>query len=90
MANRQLREIILDLQTRLSRNDRERLHFYLKDDVGRTLADDSSLTGTLHLMQELFDRDKISEQDFTFLIHAFQKIRCSDAVQLLKGTTTFF
>ena len=90
MDDRHLREILLNLHTRLSNNDRERLHFYLQNDVPRILADDSSLSGTLKLMQSLFDQDKISENDFTFLIDALQTIQCFDAVQLLKGLISFF
>jgi len=36
-------------------------------------------------MDSLFDQDKINEQDFTFLIRAFEQIQCIDAVNLLKG-----
>jgi hypothetical protein len=85
MDNRHLRSILLNLQYRLSDNDRERLHFYLKNDVPRTLGDDSTLNGTLRLMQSLFDQDKINERDFTLLIDAFKQIQCFDAVNLLKG-----
>jgi hypothetical protein len=36
-------------------------------------------------MESLFDQDKINEGDFTFLINAFDEIRCTDAVKLLRG-----
>ena len=85
MDNQQLRGILVKLETRLSDDDRERLHFFLGNDVPRKIRDDSSLRGTLRLMDSLFDQDKINEQDFTFLIHAFEEIQCIDAVSLLKG-----
>ncbi len=85
MDNRHLRSILLNLQYRLSDNDRERLHFYLKNDVPRPVGDDSTLNGTLRLMQSLFDQDKINERDFTLLIDAFKQIQCFDAVNLLKS-----
>ena len=85
MDDHHLRAILLNLHSRLTDNDRERLHFYLQNDVPRSLADDSSLSGTLKVMQSLFDQDKINETDFTFLINAFQQIRCFDAVNRLKG-----
>ena len=85
MDHQQLRSIIIKLESRLSDDDRERLHFYLGNDVPRKIRDDASLRGTLRLMDSLFDQDKINEQDFTFLIHAFEQIQCLDAVNLLKG-----
>ena len=85
MDHQQLRSIIIKLETRLSDDDRERLHFYLGNDVPRKIRDDASLRGTLRLMDSLFDQDKINEQDFTFLIRAFEQIQCRDAVSLLKG-----
>lgn len=89
MDNHHLRAIILKLQDRLSDNDRIRLHFFLGDDVPRRIRDDPSLAGTLSLMESLFDQDKINENDFSFLIHAFEQIRCIDAVKLLKGKCLF-
>jgi hypothetical protein len=90
MTNHHLRSILLNLQYRLSDSDRERLHFYLKNDVPRQVGDDSTLSGTLRLMQSLFDQDKISEKDFTLLIDAFKQIQCFDAVNLLTGFFFFF
>ena len=85
MDDHHLRSILLNLNSRLSDNDRERLHFYLHNDAPRPLIDDSSLSGTLKLMQSLFDQDKINENDFTFLIKALKQIQCFDAVKLLQG-----
>jgi len=80
-----LRGTILKLQDRLSNDDRKRLHFYLGNEVPRLIRDDSTLNGTLTLMESLFDQDKISEEDFAFLINAFDEIGCIDAVKILKG-----
>ena len=85
MDDLHLRSILLNLHSRLTDNDRERLHFYLKNEVPRSLVDDSSLSGTLKLMQSLFDQDKINENDFTFLVNAFKQIQCFDAVELLRS-----
>jgi hypothetical protein len=90
MDNQHLRAIILKLQDRLSNDDRKRLHFYLGNDVPRRIRDDPSLSGTLNLMDSLFDQDKINEQDFTLLINAFDEIRCIDAVKLLTGKVLLF
>ena len=90
MDHLHLRAIILKLQDRLSDDDRRRLHFFLGNDVPRRIRDDPSLAGTLCLMESLFDQDKINEQDFTFLINAFDEIQCIDAVKLLKGKSSRF
>jgi len=87
MDNHHLRAIILKLQDGLSDNDRRNLHFFLGNDVPRRIRDDPSLSGTLCLMESLFDQDKINEQDFTFLINAFDEIQCLDATKLLRGIT---
>jgi hypothetical protein len=87
MDDPQLRSIILNLHRRLSDHDRHCLHFYLKNHVPRSIGDDSTLSGTLKLMDSLFDQAKITEQDFTFLINAFKQIECFDAVKLLKRTS---
>lgn len=83
--NRHLRGIILKLETRLSEDDRTRLHFFLGNDVPRRIRDNPSLRGTLDLIESLFDQDIINENDFTFLINAFDEIRCMDAVKILRG-----
>jgi hypothetical protein len=85
MDNHHLRGILLKLESRLSDDDRKRLHFFLGNDVPRRIRDDPSLGGTLSLMESLFDQDKINEEDFTFLINAFDEIQCMDAVKLLRG-----
>ena len=77
--------MILKIQDKLSDNDRKCLHFFLGPDVPRRIRDDPSLGGTLNLMESLFDQDKINEQDCTFLINAFEQIRCLDAAKILKG-----
>jgi hypothetical protein len=89
MDTHHLRAIILKLQDRLSDNDRKRLHFFLGNDVPKRIRDDPSLSGTLQLVESLFDQDKINEQDFTFLIKAFDEIQCIDAAKLLKGSFDF-
>ena len=89
MDNARLRAIILNLQDRLSNDDRKRLHFYLGNDVPRRIRDDPTLGGTLNLMDSLFDQDKINEEDFSYLIEVFDQIRCFDAAKVLKGQFSF-
>lgn len=85
MDNYEFRAVLIKIQDRLTDNDRKRLHFFFGKDVPRTIRDDPSLGGTLSLMESLFDQDKINDQDFTFLIKAFDDIRCTDAANLLRG-----
>lgn len=85
MDNQQLRGIILKLQDYLSDSDRQRLHFFLGDEIPRSIRDDLTLNGTLKLMESLFDQDKINKQDVTLLINAFNAIQCVGAVKILNG-----
>ena len=85
MDDSAVRSLILKLQDRLSDRDRENLHFYLSGTVPRPIRDDFSLSGNLRLMNSLFDQNKISGNDVSFLIQAFEEIKCNDAANLLKG-----
>ena len=85
MDNPHLSPIIVNLQNRLSNDDREHFDLYMKNDVPRRAGDDLTLSGNLQLIQSSFDQEKIKEQSFTLLIDAFKQIQCSDAVSLLKG-----
>lgn len=79
------RALLIKLQDCLSDNDRRRLHFIVGDTIPRYVRDDPTLGGTLTLLESLFDRAKISEQDFDYLIQAFQEIHCFEGVKRLKG-----
>jgi hypothetical protein len=83
----QLRGIILKLQNRLSEDDRIRLHFFFGNYAPKTITTDLTLRGTLNLMDYLFAQDKINEENFTFLINAFDEIQCNDAAKLLRGNS---
>lgn len=85
MDKHRLRTIILKIEKRLTDADRQRLHFYLGDDIPRRIRDDTTLKGTLNVMDTLIDRDQINENDLKLLIDAFTVIQCTDAVKLLKG-----
>ncbi|CAF3792782.1 unnamed protein product [Rotaria sp. Silwood1] len=84
MNNLQFRGLLLRLQERLSDNDRKRLHFFFGNDIPRSIRDNPTLSGTLSLLESLLDQEKINEQDFTYLIKAFDEIRCIDAANLLR------
>ncbi|CAF2626341.1 unnamed protein product [Rotaria sp. Silwood2] len=78
------RALLLKLQDYLSDNDRRRLHFIVGDTIPRHLRDDPTLGGTLSLLECLFDQAKISEQDFDYLICAFNEIHCYEGVKRLQ------
>ncbi|CAF1463095.1 unnamed protein product [Adineta ricciae] len=84
MDNTRLRSTILSAIERLSDNDLTRLHFCLGDDVPRRVRDDRTHSGTLSLIDSLFDRNKINNEDLTYLIQAFDQIQCYDAAKLLR------
>ena len=85
MNSHQLRRILLKIQDLLSDDDRKRLHFLFGPEVPRRIRDDSSLGGTLSLLESLFDKNKISEEDFTCFIDALEAIHCPQAANLLRG-----
>jgi hypothetical protein len=84
------RALLLRIQELLSDNDRHRLHFLLGEDVPRYLRDDLSLGGTLRLLDSLFEKTFISDQDCDYLIEAFKKIQCYDAAKRLQGSVFIF
>ena len=83
--NTNLRSVIVKIQDRLSDDDRARLHFYIGDKVPRAIRDNMTLCGTLCLIQCLFERNYVNEDDLSMLINAFETINCIDAVKMLKG-----
>ena len=89
-AHLDFRALLLKIQDVLSDTDRHRLHFLLGEDVPRCLRDDVSLSGTLRLLDALFERTFISDRDCDYLIDAFTKIQCLDAAQRLRGSFILF
>jgi hypothetical protein len=84
------RGVLLKIQELLSDEDRYRLHFLLGKDVPRYLRDDLSLSGTLRVLDSLFEKAFISDQDCDYLIQAFSEIRCEDAKRRLQGSFFLF
>ncbi|CAF1442422.1 unnamed protein product [Didymodactylos carnosus] len=80
-----LRGILLKVQDLLSDSDRQKLHFLFGTVIPRRLRDDSKIHGTIQLLEILFDKSLISEQDLTHLIKAFEEIGCMEAADQLKG-----
>lgn len=84
MDTHEFRAFLLKLQNLLTDNDRKNLHSFFGKDVPRSIRDDSTLGGTLNLLESLFQQEKITREDLTLLIKAFEQIQCHDAVRLLK------
>ncbi|CAF1425718.1 unnamed protein product [Adineta ricciae] len=84
MDNTRLRSTILSAIDRLNDNDLVCLHSCLGDDVPRRLRDDRTRSGTLKLIDSLFDRNKINNEYLTYLIQVFDQIQCYDAAKPLK------
>jgi hypothetical protein len=79
------RALLIKLQDALSDSDRCRLHFLFGNIIPRQLRDDPSISGTLNLLETLFDRGLIDEHDFDCLIEVFNELQCRDIVQRLRG-----
>ena len=77
------RAVLLEILDRLTANDRKKLAFLLSDNIERQISDDPTIGGTLNVFQQLFDRDKISEENFSYLIEAFKAIKCQQAAKSL-------
>jgi hypothetical protein len=79
------RALLIQIQNRLSDDDRCRFHFLIGDIIPRHQRDDCTLSGTLTLLESLFDRAMISDDDLDFLLRVFREIQCYDAVKRLQG-----
>ncbi|CAF2104297.1 unnamed protein product [Rotaria magnacalcarata] len=80
----QFRAVLIDILDHLGENERKKLSFLLSEDIDRTIIDDPTIGGTLNIFQQLFDRRKISEENFSYLIAAFQAIKCYQATNSLR------
>ncbi|CAF1238338.1 unnamed protein product [Adineta ricciae] len=69
-----LRTELIPIQADLSQNDRYSLHFALEEDVPRALHDDSTFAGTLRVLNALFGKSFISDDDVDYLVKLFAKI----------------
>jgi len=85
----QFRELLVKVQDSLSDIDRRRLHFLFGDVIPRRLRDDPSINSSLDVLETLIDRGKINDQDFQYLIIAFDKIDRHDVAERLRGLKIF-
>ncbi len=81
----EFRALLINLFNQLSDTDRQALHFFVGTKVSRKDRDDCTPHGSLRLLDSLFDRNIITEQNFDYLINIFEQINCYDAAEQLKG-----
>ncbi|CAF1665586.1 unnamed protein product, partial [Adineta ricciae] len=83
-ASFEFRAVLINIQDLLSNTDRERLNFLLGEDVPKTLREDASVGGSFRILEHLFQKTMITNQDCDYLIEAFMNIHCHDAAKRLK------
>ena len=84
-AEFEFRVVLIQIQDSLSDPDRKQLNFLFGDDIPRRLQDNGSLSNELDVLQTLFDRLKISTDNFEYLAKGLKAIRREDCVQRLRG-----
>lgn len=85
----EFRVVLIRIQDSLSDDDRKQLNFLFGDDIPRRLQDNGSLNNSLDVLQTLFDRLKISKDNFHYLSRALTAIQREDCVQRLAGKRFF-
>jgi hypothetical protein len=84
-ADFNFRAVLIKIQNSLSDSDRKQLHFLFGEDIPRRLQSDGSLDTALDVLQTLFDRLKISGNNFKYLVDALKIIEREDCAQRLLG-----
>jgi hypothetical protein len=79
------RAVLIKIQSLLSNEDRQQLHFVFADDIPRCLQSDGSLNNALVVLQTLLDRLKISKDDCGYLVRGLRVIDREDCAQRLLG-----
>jgi hypothetical protein len=81
----EFRIVLLKIQNRLTDSDRKQLHFAFGEDIPRRLRENGSLETALDALQILFDRLKISRNNYDYLVRALEAIERHDCAQRLRG-----
>ncbi|CAM2714477.1 unnamed protein product [Rotaria socialis] len=79
----EFRVVLIKIQNNLSDADRLQLHFLFGEDIPRRLQSNGSLETTLEVLQTLFDRLKISNKNYNYLVRALEAIQRPDCVERL-------
>ncbi|CAF3413278.1 unnamed protein product [Rotaria sp. Silwood1] len=80
----EFRALLINLFNQLADNDRQALHFVVGNKVPRKDRDNCTPSGSLNLLDSLFDRNLITGQNFDYLINVFEQINCNDISEQLK------
>lgn len=84
-ADTRFRLILTEVDEDLSDQDRKRLHFVIGNVIPKRLREHPTVADTVILWETLFERGKISSDDFQFLIDTFDGIGCHRAARKLRG-----
>ncbi|CAF0763263.1 unnamed protein product [Didymodactylos carnosus] len=79
------RKVLIDISDQLSEEECRKLKFLLGKDISRRIRYDPTIGDTWDLFEQLPERCKISAKEFTYLIEAFESIKCIVAADILKG-----
>ncbi|CAF0914904.1 unnamed protein product [Adineta ricciae] len=79
----EFRSILIDISNQLSDANRHAFHFALGKVIPRKCRDDCTPDGTLRLLDCLFERGFIADDNFDNLINIFEQIQCFDIVEQL-------
>jgi len=85
----EFRIVLVKIQDSLSDEDRRKLHFIFGEEIPRRLQENGSLTSALEVLQTLFDRLRISRNNYDYFVRALQEIGRNDCAQRLIGRTSF-
>ena len=81
----EFRAVLIKIQDVLSDTDRVQLHFLFGKDIPRSLQSNGSLETALDALQILFDKAKISRNNYDYLVRALRAIQRHDCAQILLG-----
>ncbi|CAM2725501.1 unnamed protein product [Rotaria socialis] len=80
----EFRALLIEIFNQLSDNDRQSLYFVVGSRVPRKARDDCTPCGSLRLHDFLFDQTLITEQNYDYLIHVFERIKCYEVAKRLR------
>ncbi len=80
----EFRAVLIKIQDKLTNSDRSKLHFLFGEDIPRRLSD-GSLETALEALQTLFERLKISKNNYDYLVRALKIIERPDCAERLLG-----
>ncbi len=79
----EFRAVLIKIQNSLTDIDRKQLHFTFGEDIPRRLQSDGSLDTALEVLSALFDRLKISKDNYDYLVHGLRAIERHDCAERL-------